>query len=183
MPDPFEQTTLATTVNAPAEVVWPWLVQIGRGRGGMYSYDWLENLIGLGTRSTGEIREEWQDLAPGDRVVVVPEGYGPMPAGSFFPVAQVLPGRALVLRQSCPEHPWNSVWSFHVLPHGSDRCRLLSRWRTHRPREHRLRIAIRAVEPVRLVMTRRMLRGIAAHAERGFAAGAPVPAEATSDDP
>ena len=106
--------TLAVTVEAPAEEIWAWLVQIGQDRGGMYSYDWLENLVGLDIRTTDEIREEWQHLAVGDRVVVVPEGYGPMPAGYAFTVARADPGRALVLRQAPPEHPWNGVWSFHV---------------------------------------------------------------------
>jgi len=172
VPGPAEQTTLAVDVDAPAEAAWPWLVQIGKDRGGMYSYDWLENLVGLDIHSTDEIREEWQHLAAGDRVVVVPPGYSPMPDGYSFPVAQVLPGRALVLRQAPPEHPWNSVWSFHLVPAGAGRCRLISRSRTERPRQPGLRIATRLMEPVTLVMTRRMLRGIAERA--GRRAGAPV---------
>ena len=132
----------------------------------MYSYDWLENLVGLDIRTTDEIREEWQHLAVGDRVVVVPEGYGPMPAGYAFTVARADPGCALVLRQAPPEHPWNGVWSFHVVPLEEGRCRLLSRARTEAPTELGLRIATRVGEPVTLVMTRRMLRGIKAHAER-----------------
>ncbi|MGY1739582.1 MULTISPECIES: hypothetical protein [unclassified Blastococcus] len=178
VPGPAEQTTLAVTVEAPAEAVWPWLVQIGRGRGGMYSYDRLENLVGLDIHSTDEIRAEWQHLSPGDRVVVVPEGYGPMPQGYSFPVAAVLPGRALVLRQAPPEHPWNSVWSFHLLPHDPGRCRLVSRSRTQRPRGPALRAATRAMEPITLVMTRRMLHGIRERAERRLAAGPPVPVDA-----
>jgi hypothetical protein len=166
VPDPAEQTTLAVTVAAPAEDVWAWLVQIGQDRGGMYSYDWLENLIGLDIHSAEEIREEWQHLAVGDRVVVVPEGYGPMPAGYSFAVARVDAGRALVLRQAPPEQPWNGVWSFHVLPLGNGRCRLVSRARTERQAQLGLRIATRAGEPVTLVMTRRMLHGIKERAER-----------------
>src|SRR5205823_12500282 len=42
------QTTRAITISAPAEEVWPWLVQMGYSRGGWYSYDWLEHLIGAG---------------------------------------------------------------------------------------------------------------------------------------
>ncbi len=153
--------TLAVTVAAPAEQVWAWLVQIGQNRGGMYSHDWLENLIGLHIHSADEIREEWQHLAAGDRVVVVPEGYRPMPAGYAFTVARVDPPRALVLRQAPPEHPWNGVWSFHVVPTGEGgRCRLLSRSRTERPPQLGLRIATRIGEPVTVVMTRRMLHGI-----------------------
>jgi hypothetical protein len=166
VPDPAENTTLAVTVAAPAEEVWAWLVQIGHGRGGMYSYDRLENLVGLDIHTTDEIREEWQHLAPGERVVVVPEGYGPMPAGYAFTVARVEPPRTLVLRQAPPEHPWNGVWSFHVVPAGEGRCRLLARSRTEVPPRLGLRIATRIGEPVTLVMTRRMLHGIRRRAER-----------------
>jgi len=165
--DPAENTTLAVTVAAPAEEVWSWLIQIGQDRGGMYSYDWLENLIGLRIHSTKEIRQQWQHLAVGDRVVVVPEGYGAMPAGYAFRVARVDPPRALVLRQAPPEHPWNGVWSFHVRQAGDGRCRLLSRSRTEVAAQRGLRIATRVGEPVTLVMTRRMLHGIKERAERG----------------
>jgi hypothetical protein len=166
VPDPAVNTTLALTVAAPPEEVWAWLVQMGQNRGGMYSYDRLENFIGLRIHSTDEIRLEWQHLAAGDRVVVVPEGYGPMPAGYAFTVARVDPPRALVLRQAPPEHPWNGVWSFHVVPVGDGRCRLLARSRTEVARQLGLRIATRLGEPITLVMTRRMLHGIKQRAER-----------------
>jgi hypothetical protein len=167
VPDPADQTTLGVTVDAPAAEVWAWLVQIGHGRGGMYSYDRLENLIGLDIHTTDEIREEWQHLDVGDRVVVVPEGYRPMPAGYAFRVARADAPSALVLRQAPPEHPWNGVWSFHVRPDGPGRCRLLSRSRTERPKQLGMRMATRVGEPVTLVMTRRMLHGIRRRAERG----------------
>lgn len=164
VPEPAEQTTMAVSVAAPPDEVWAWLVQIGQDRGGMYSYDWLENLVGLSIHSAREIREEWQHLAVGDRVVVVPKGYGPLPDGYSFRVARVDPGRALVLRQAPPEHPWNGVWSFHVVPdHGG--CRLLSRGRTEAPTQAGMRVANRVMEPVTLVMTRRMLHGIKERAE------------------
>jgi hypothetical protein len=89
-----------------------------------------------------------------------------MPEGYAFSVARVDTCRALVLRQAPPEHPWNGVWSFHVLLAEPGRCRLLSRSRTERPGQTALRIATRVGEPVQLVMTRRMLRGIKERAER-----------------
>lgn len=167
VPGPAEQTTLAVTVEAPPERVWSWLVQIGQDRGGMYSYDRLENLFGLDIHSTDAIREEWQHLAAGDRITVVPKGYRLMPDGYSLLVARVDPHRALVLRQRPPEHPWNGVWSFHIRPVGGTRCRLLSRARTETSPDAGLRIANRVMEPVTLVMTRRMLHGIKERAERG----------------
>lgn len=108
VPEPAEQATLAVTVAASAGEVWAWLVQMGADRGGMYSYDWLENLIGLHIHTADEVREEWQHLAVGDQVVVAPEGWGPLPDGYAFRVALVDPPRTLVLRQAPPEHPWTA---------------------------------------------------------------------------
>src|SRR6478672_6897855 len=60
--------TRAITVDAPADAVWPWLVQLGQGRGGFYSYDWLEQMVGAGIRSADYIVPELQQLAVGDTV-------------------------------------------------------------------------------------------------------------------
>lgn len=181
VPAPAEQLTTAVGVAAPPGEVWAWLVQIGQDRGGMYSYDRLENLFGLGIHSAGEIREEWQHLDVGDRVVVVPGGHRAMPAGYAFTVARVDPPRALVLRQSPPEHPWNGVWSFHVVPTGESSCRLVSRSRTEVPTRRGLRVATRIGEPVTLVMTRRMLHGIRDRAERAHQRSARHPATTEAD--
>lgn len=166
VPEPADSTTMAVGVDAPAAQVWRWLVQIGQDRGGMYSYDVLENLIGLDIRSAYEIREEWQHLAVGDRVVLVPEGWAALPAGYALPVARLDPGRALVLRQAPPEHPWNAVWSFVVEPVDERRSRLLSRSRAERPASAAVRAATAAMDPLRVLMTRRMLLGIKERAER-----------------
>jgi hypothetical protein len=173
VPDPVDQATQAVTVEAAPDEVWAWLVQMGHGRGGMYSYDWLENLFGLDIHTSETVHEEWQHLDVGDRVVVVPEGYGPLPQGYAFAVAVVDPPRALVLRQAPPEHPWNGVWSFHVVPVADGRCRLLARSRTEVPSSAGLRIATRVGEPVTLVMTRRMLHGLKERAERRTGRGGP----------
>jgi hypothetical protein len=157
-------TTRAVSIDAPAGEVWRWLVQIGQDRGGMYSYDWLENIAGLHIHSTGEIREEWQHLAPGDQVRLVPKGWLRLPEGLALPVARVEPGRAIVLREQPPQQPWDAVWSFHVLPLGPDRCRLVSRARSA-PARGAARLAAPVMEPVTLLMTRKMLLGIKQRAE------------------
>ena len=51
---PVTTSTYAVTVEAPADIVWSWLVQIGQGRGDMYSYEWLENLFGLDIDNTNQ---------------------------------------------------------------------------------------------------------------------------------
>lgn len=181
VPEPAAATTLAVTVAAPAHVVWRWLVQIGQDRGGMYSYDRLENLFGLGIHSADHVVEEWQHLAEGDRVVVVPPGKLGMPDGYSFPVSLVVPDRCLVLRQCPPEHPWNAVWTFLIEPAGPDACRLISHSRNQRlPGLGGRVMAVMGLvmEPVTLLMTRKMLHGIGERAEREVLAGVPLPAPA-----
>jgi hypothetical protein len=72
------QTTRGIDISAPAEEAWPWLVQMGYGRGGWYSYDWLEHLIGAGAFAEGgsakRLIPELQQLALGDTVALSPAG-------------------------------------------------------------------------------------------------------------
>ena len=168
--EPAIVATRAVTVDAPAEAIWCWLVQIGHGRGGMYSYDWLENLIRLDIHSTDVVRDKWQHLDVGDRIVLVPKGWVGLHAGYALPVVHVDPPRTLVLRQSPPEHPWDAVWTFHIRPVDSGRSRLVSRGRSHRRSGLAgiVDIALDAVmDPVTLLMTRKMLLGIKLRAESG----------------
>jgi hypothetical protein len=168
IPSPATVTTLATTVDAAPEDVWRWLVQIGQDRGGMYSYDWLENLFGLRVHSADRIREEWQYLAPGDQIRLVRKGWLGLKEGLALPVARVDPGRALVLREQPPAQPWDAIWSFHIVPLGPGKTRLISRSRSVRPRGA-ARMAAWTMSPVTTVMTRRMLLGIKRRAESGAA--------------
>ena len=66
------QSTRAITIEATADAVWPWLAQMGQGRGGLYSYDFLENLAGLDIHSADHIHPEWQDIKVGDRFHLAP---------------------------------------------------------------------------------------------------------------
>ena len=166
--DPAIVASRAVTVDAPVGEVWSWLVQIGQNRGGMYSYDALENLLGLRIHSTDEIRPEWQVLEEGDRVVLVPPGWGGLKSGYALPVAVVDAPSTLVLRQSPPEHPWDAVWSFHLSALPDGRSRLLSRSRSRRHRGGRgvVDLAVDALmDPVTWFMTRKMLLGIKQRAE------------------
>jgi hypothetical protein len=165
VPEPAGSTTRAVRIEASADRVWRWLVQIGQDRGGMYSYDWLENLFGLGIHSADRVQERWQRLAVGDRIALVPKGWGPLPDGYAMTVARLEPGRAIVLRQAPPEHPWNAVWTFVIDALDATSCRLLSRSRAERPSSIALRLATAALEPVTTIMTRRMLIGIKQRAE------------------
>src|SRR3954447_4388117 len=57
-------STRAVWIDAPATAVWPWLAQMGASpRGGAYTYDWIENLLGLGMRSVDRVLPEFQHPA------------------------------------------------------------------------------------------------------------------------
>jgi len=171
---PVSGVTNAVTVHAPATEVWKWLVQIGQDRGGMYSYEWLENAFGLDIHNAAEIREEWQHLAVGDAVRVVPPGKFGMPDGYAFRVAIVEPPHALVLRQQPPEHPWDSTWAFLIVPTADGECRLISRSRTATsPGVSGMvtRFSGELMGPMILMMTRKMLLGIKVRAEGTGSAG------------
>ena len=77
--------TRGITIDAPPEAVWPWLVQMGYGRAGWYSYDRLD----MKGKSAVTLVPEWGSIAVGDVV--------PMAPGSGFSVRVVEPGHALVL--------------------------------------------------------------------------------------
>jgi hypothetical protein len=86
VPAPTGVETRGITIDAPPEAVWPWLLQLGYGRAGWYSYDQLDQR----GRSADDIVEAWQALAVGDVVPTHP--------GGGFEVVAMEPGRALVLR-------------------------------------------------------------------------------------
>jgi hypothetical protein len=86
--------TRAITVGVPAGQVWPWIAQLGQGRGGFYSYDFLENLVGCHIHSTDRIVPEWQDAGVGDEIKLAPQ--------VGLVVALLERGRSLVQRGGVP---------------------------------------------------------------------------------
>jgi hypothetical protein len=107
-------TTRATTIAAPPAAVWPWLVQMGYQRGGWYSIDALERLLGAGDFLTGgsadRIVPELQGLAVGDRV--------PMNDHLALVVAAMDAPHTLVL--VLPNAPLAWVWTFALRELGVD---------------------------------------------------------------
>jgi hypothetical protein len=165
VPSPNRSSTRAVTVEAPPDRVWPWLAQIGHARGGLYSYDRLENLVGCQLHSADSILLQHQDLNVGDLVRMGPEGY---PA---FSVAAVEREQHLVL-VSADTHtgeptthsgsPTASTWQWSMVATGN-RTRLISRQRlAYPPRELPMWFI---VQPIAFVMERKMLMGIKARAE------------------
>jgi hypothetical protein len=103
--EPGIVSTRAIWVDAPASSIWPWLVQMGPGRGGAYTYDWIENLFGLGMHSADRILPQYQDLQMGDAQHLGKRG-------PVLRVAVLEPERSLVLRSD----DGNWVWAFSLVP-------------------------------------------------------------------
>ena len=159
---PRWEMTLATTIEAPPELIWPWLAQMGYQRGGLYSYDWLDRLFGILDRpSTDRVLPEFQHLKTGD---VIPLGSGPN-----WPVALAEPNRALVIAPNVPG--FEISWAFVLEPTAIGPTRLVTRSRADYPTTPIAWIYGVLLDPIAFVMTRRMLLGIKDRADR-LAAGA-----------
>src|SRR2546428_8278858 len=94
--DPTFDATRAITVEAPPEDIWPWIVQMGFGRAGWYSYDLLDN---FGRRSAKQIIPSLQDVQAGDVVPMGPGGGGPRGK-------DLSPPEALVRVDGKGDRPW-----------------------------------------------------------------------------
>lgn len=140
--DGHRATTMAVTINLPPEQVWPWLVQLGSGRGGWYTWDRLDN---AGRPSARSVHPEWQDLAVGDRLKFSVLGAGLVDA---YEVAVLEPNRFLGLyglsdlrghwldpAQPRPAGYMEGLWGFQLkeLPGGRTRL-VVGGYQTIRPR-------------------------------------------------
>lgn len=153
-------STRAISIRAEPGEVWPWIAQLGQGRGGFYSYDFLENLIGCDIHSAENLVPEWQYVEIGSQLRLHPD----IP----LRVSIVQPGRALVLRGGVPigksPPPYDFTWAFVVRADADGSTRLVVRERYTYLR----RWAPSVVGPTQLVsfvMSRGMLRGIKRRAE------------------
>ena len=149
-------STRAVRIDAPPSAIWPWLVQMGSGRGGAYTYDWIENLFGLGMHSANEIVPQFQDVKVGDEIRLGPNR--PTMRVEVFD-----PGRVLTFRFE--DGRW--VWIFALFPE-DEVARLVSRNRIATPGASSLTRVFNLLfmEPGSLVMERKMLLGIKRRAER-----------------
>jgi hypothetical protein len=145
-----KSTTRAITIRATPRDVWPWLVQIGYGRAGWYSYDWIDN---DGRPSAERIIPEFQDLRPGDRIVMVP-GMGPI-VKAMEPNEWLLSG-----------DQESGTWCLALYPRGDGSTRLVSRWRQNWTLTPATAFWILISDPGAFVMERKMLKGIKARAEQ-----------------
>lgn len=155
-------------INATPEGVWPWLAQVGQGRGGFYSFERLENLVGCRIRNADRVLGEHQDVSRGDEIRLA-AGAPPLT------VALVEAERALVLlggdlrgEGRVGRGEARISWGFFLEPVADGRCQLLSRYRAAYGRGAGTALAYGpwVTGPISLVMQRKMLRGIKLRAER-----------------
>lgn len=164
VPDARYVTTRAVTIQAPAEHVWPWLVQMGQDRAGFYTHNWVERLLGSGIPDTYEIRAEWQTLAPGD-LMRTNRDIGGKPMG--WPVASVEPGSSIVVRSNGMPA---GTYAFVVRPVDEASSRLLVRDRA-RWKWWEWPFAVLVYEPLHGYMETGLLQGVRRRAERAAADG------------
>jgi hypothetical protein len=156
--------THGVEISAPPSAVWPWIAQLGRDKGGFYSYQWLENLAGCDVQNADRIVAAWQHPREGDRIELHPSAPG-------MPIVDIEPERWL-LAQACDgprEGRWVRVtWLFWLEPlDGGRRCRLVSRYRMASSDDlaTRAKFGATLAEPIGSTMDRRMLLGVKYRAE------------------
>ena len=164
VPDPDGGATMAMTLPAPPERIWPWLVQMGGDRGGWYSWDWLDNHA---EPSADRIVSEWQSLEEGQHVT------GPT---NWWTVVVLEPNRTLVLRSSYglltthsfdpqsdrpPQAYVDGIWGFHLCPAPGAGSRLVVRTRSRSsPRSVTGPFGLLVGEPVHFLMQTRQFHNL-----------------------
>ena len=169
-PDAGIQVTHAITINAPASEIWKWLVQIGQGRGGFFSYDCIENMFGLEIHNVDEIKPELQDLKAGDFVRSAHKGWlgGRFDDTAGWFVVGLEPNRALVLRDEIER----GSWAFFLNQIDENQTRLVVRIRGDEATNlGRKVLNLSVFEPAHFIMERKMLLTLKQRAEESFNAG------------
>ena len=124
--EPASFINRAVTVNALPEEIYPWIVQLGADKGGMYSYTSLETyLLNCPLVNADRIHEEWQDLKVGDEMKMCPNEPAPPP----YIIAQIVPNEAIVMGHQ-ENGEWVDVWQFIIVPQKDGTSRLITRTRT-----------------------------------------------------
>jgi hypothetical protein len=153
------QATRAITISAAPEQVWPWLVQLGYGRAGWYSYDWIDNDF---QPSADRILSEHQQLEPGDKILMMPD--------MGFVVNQIDEPRSIVSVLA----DGSISWCLGLYPTSDGTTRLVSRWRPNFEMTPATFFLSMLSEPGTFIMEQKMLRSIRDRAETG-AGGRPGP--------
>jgi hypothetical protein len=164
VPDPIWTATHAISITATPEHVWPWMAQIGQGRGGFYAYQKLENLAGSEIENTSRILEEHQNIGAGDPIKLHVEAPPMTVAIVERPTTLVLYGNPAAADESAV---LSTSWALLLLEQPDGTTRLLSRTRYHHGNDFRSKLmgGPWLLEPISFVMERKMLEVIKALVE------------------
>jgi hypothetical protein len=124
--NPAKVINHAVTVKAAPEKIYPWLLQIGADKAGMYSYTALERLVGCKMAKDEVIRTEWQTLKAGDQMKMCAGEFAPPP----YIVARILPNQSVIFGHKEGDK-WMESWQFVLVPQADGTTRLLTRTRTN----------------------------------------------------
>jgi hypothetical protein len=170
VPEGRRGATMAITIDAPASEVWPWLLQMGCGRAGWYSWDRLDN---AGSASACRLHPEWQAVSVGQKIDSTPSG------DHWFEVAALEPERFFALRAAFtqrgrqydatgprPRSFLDTLWAFQLktMPGGQTRL-VVSGYTAGRPRLITWLSGLLFWEPVHCLMQKRQLTNIKRRAE------------------
>ncbi len=163
--EPKWSYTLGVDIDAAPEQVWPWIAQLGQGRGGFYTYQTLENMVGCKIANTTEVIPQHQHPAVGKEIYL-------HPAVPPMRIEAASPPHALVLAGSPPdidaEETWAmSTWQFVVSPQPDGSSRFLTRGRSDYSSGWKVRLAFGRfpIEVITFVMSRKMMLEIKRLAE------------------
>jgi hypothetical protein len=160
VPNPTTQTTMAVTIRATPDQVYPWLLQLGVDRGGMYSYDWLENLFGLNVHTIDHIVPGLQNVKPGDFFRFTPKDFA-LPNGPGLYVTELNPPQILLGcfgLSSFQPTPCTQTWQFVLTAQGDGTTRLVLRSRTDAGSAFSAQMS-KLFDTIALTMQRGMLLG------------------------
>ncbi|MDH3652069.1 MAG: hypothetical protein OEQ53_20450 [Saprospiraceae bacterium] len=173
--EPKSQFTHAVDIDAPTEYVWPWISQIGQGRGGFYSYEALENIVGSNISNSDKVLPAFQNPQIGDLI-----SFGPHDA---YPLVICKPGEAMAIENwydldtkqvydpklSSPENYLHLTWLWYVESVDTNRTRFISRNRLTYNSSVKARLMFGPItEPIVFAMDRKMCLGIKRRAEALF---------------
>ena len=163
----------AITINAAPADVWPWVVQLGQNKGGFYSYELLENIVGSKIHNADRIVPDFQDTVVGDKVMMTPKA-------APYIVAAIEPGRAFVLRlrvnlknnetvsadEPLPEKYQDGSWLFLIeeTPEGTTRMITRSRNDWNQSKTNTFFYGLFGI--ISMVMDRKLLKGIRKRAKK-----------------
>jgi hypothetical protein len=153
-------STKSIRITAEPKQIWPWLVQMGQGQGGFYSYSRLQNLVGLKMKNADQIMPEYQDTAIGDLMKLSPQGGGEIVIMENNRALVLFADEKQMINPNIEESRFSTTWLFFIEHKGGGESKLYSRGR-YKYKGILVSVMMRIfLEPITFVMERKMLKGI-----------------------